>query len=129
MTTVFFSAAPLVVTVHGPGRVHLFSYSSNAGMPGHIGAVETTNPDKTRFIISHSYSFEKYAFYWEGAGEAVWSVGSSLQRQPVGRSWNDARVVVWGSPAVTAENISGILPGNTVQRDNQITCFIVPDLI
>ncbi|KAJ6606269.1 hypothetical protein DFH09DRAFT_1386968 [Mycena vulgaris] len=47
---------------------------SNGGLPNHTGTMATTNAGETRFLISHSYTFNGFAFYWDGAGEAVWTV-------------------------------------------------------
>jgi hypothetical protein len=125
MANVFFSGTPLVVTTHGPGRLHLLTYDSVNKLPPVVGYTQTTATGETRFLISFSYYYVKYAFFFEGAGEAVWSIGSSLQRQLVGKSWADARVATWGQGAITTANVTSFLPGAT-NRDNEINAFIIP---
>ncbi|KAK7040688.1 hypothetical protein VNI00_009594 [Paramarasmius palmivorus] len=126
---VFTNGNTLVVYARGPGRLHLLSYQSNAHIPNHVGAIQTTTQDSakiTKFVISHSYTFERFAFFFEGPGEAVYSIGSSLQRQPVGKSWTQASVASWGSATITTADVSGQVPGAAL-RDEAITAFIVPD--
>ncbi|KAJ7042113.1 hypothetical protein C8F04DRAFT_994421, partial [Mycena alexandri] len=123
----FISGNGVLVTSRGPGKVHLISYASNAGLPNHVGTITTANDGETRFIISHSYTFTQFAFYWEGTGEAVFSVGDQLVRQAVGNGWNKAITVPYGGqPAVG--DVSGQV-SSAVQRDNEVTCFIVPAFI
>ncbi|KAJ7042119.1 hypothetical protein C8F04DRAFT_1031082 [Mycena alexandri] len=80
----FNSGNGVLVTTRGQRKVHLVSYGSNGGLPNHVGTINTTNNEVTRFMISHSYTFTGFAFYWEGTGEAVFSIGNQLLRQPVG---------------------------------------------
>ncbi|KAJ7118868.1 hypothetical protein C8R44DRAFT_673117 [Mycena epipterygia] len=116
-----------VVTTRGPGKIHLLSYQSNGGIPNHVGTITTTNTGETRFIISHSYTFEQFAFYWDGAGEAVWTLGDTLMRQLVGTSWATASSVPWtGQPVASADVTSQV--SSAVVRDNAVTCFIIPGL-
>ncbi|KAJ7771474.1 hypothetical protein B0H16DRAFT_1881107 [Mycena metata] len=125
----FISGNGVLVTTRGPGKVHLLSYASNFnGLPNHVGATTTTNSGVTRFMISHSYTFTQFAFYWEGTGEAVFSIGNELLHQPVGSSWTQAVNIQYGGQPATNSDVSGQLPA-AVQRDNEVTCFIIPDLI
>jgi len=117
-----------VVTVSGPGKVHLLSFQSNGGIKNHVGFVETTSAGVTRFMLSHSYTFERFAFYFEGAGEAVYGIGTDLARNSVGKSWSEANLVSWGSPTITTADVS-VNVQSAVTRNNAITCFIIPDKI
>jgi len=126
------SGNAVIVVARGPGKMHLISYASNAkDLPAHVGAISapswTQEGQETRFVISHSYTFTQFAFYWEGAGEAAYFIGDQLARQPVGTSWKGAINIEWGGSAATTKDVSGEVP-SAVQRDNQVTCFIVPRL-
>jgi len=123
---IFFDGSGVIVSARGPGKVHLLSYGSNANLPGHIGTITTTSSGITRFIISHSYTFTKFAFYWEGQGEAVCGKGQDLVRQPVGRGWDAATNVNWGGTDFSTQNVQSFTT-SAVPRDNQVTCFIIPD--
>jgi hypothetical protein len=124
----FQSGNGVMVTTRGPGKIHLISYASNASLPNHVGTITTANQGETRFIISHSYTFTQFAFYWDGAGEAVYSIGDQLLRQPVGNSWNKAVNIAWGGSAAATSDVSSQV-ASAVSRDNQVTCFIIPSLI
>ncbi|KAJ7349021.1 hypothetical protein DFH08DRAFT_133780 [Mycena albidolilacea] len=132
-TPAFQNGNAVLVVTRGPGKMHLISYASNAkpAIVPHFGSMSTpagtTERDETRFLITHSYTFEQCAFYWEGAGEAAYGVGNSLVRQAVGRSWQAAINVGWGATTATTTNVSGQLASG-VQRDNLINCYIVPAL-
>lgn len=128
MSGIFTNGQSLVVTTTGPGRLHLLSYQSNGGVVNVVGFISTGTRGETRFLISHSYTFERFAFYWDGAGEAVYGIGASLFRRQVGNNWSNASVASWGSPTITTEDVSVQLK-TAVNRDNQITAFIIPDLI
>ncbi|KIK00628.1 hypothetical protein K443DRAFT_7479 [Laccaria amethystina LaAM-08-1] len=125
---VFVNGQTLVVSAVGPGKLHLLSYESNGGLPNHVGYLPTSKTGETRFLISHSYTFTKFAFFWEGSGEAVYGIGTSLVRQPVGTSWDSASLASWGSPTITTANVTSQLT-SALTCDNQITAFIIPDLI
>ncbi|KAJ7771523.1 hypothetical protein B0H16DRAFT_1364103 [Mycena metata] len=124
----FNSGNGVLVTTRGPGKVHLISYGSNGGLPNHVGTITTANSGVTRFMISHSYTFTGFAFYWDGTGEAVFSIGNQLLRQPVGNTWAQAVNVPYGGQPAINNDVSGQVP-SAVQRDNAVTCFIIPDLI
>lgn len=128
MAGIFTNGQTLLVSTIGPGKLHLLSYQSNAKITNHVGYIPTTKAGETRFVISHSYTFERFAFFWEGSGEAVYSVGTSLIRQPVGKSWDSASLASWGSPTITTANVTAQVT-SAVVRNNAITAFIVPDLI
>ncbi|KAJ6606268.1 hypothetical protein DFH09DRAFT_1119717 [Mycena vulgaris] len=116
-----------IVTTRGPGKIHLISYGSNSGLPNHVGSITTTNARDTRFLISHSYTFTGFAFYWEGEGEAVWTLGDTLMRQPVGASWDTASAVPWAGQPLASTDVTAQVE-SAVLRDNAVTCFIIPGL-
>jgi hypothetical protein len=116
----------VIVSARGPGKVHLLSYASNSNLPAHVGTTTTTSGGITRFIISHSYTFTKFAFYWDGEGEAGCGKGQGLVRQPVGKSWEAATTADWGTTEFRTQNV-GSFTTSAVPRDNEVTCFIIPD--
>lgn len=129
MSNIFTNGDGIIVSARGPGKVHLLSFASNAKAPDVIGTITTTpsTPDKvTRFMISHSYTYTKYAFYWDGAGQAVCGKGQDLVRLPVGNSWNAATCVDWATSQFTTQNVTASTT-SAVNRDGQITCFKIPD--
>lgn len=129
MTTPIFSyGRGIIVSAKGPGKVHLMSYASNASITSHIGSITTDRPGVTRFIISHAYTFDKFAFYWEGSGEAVCGVGEDMSREPVGKSWKAATYVGWGEKSFSTKDVESSTT-SAVNRDNLVTCFIIPDTL
>lgn len=126
MPTIFANGQSIVVTAHGTGRLHLLTYQSNGGLPDVVGTTTTTNEGNTRFMLSHSYTFNGFAFYWDGTGEAVYRIGTGLQKSPVGTSWGAASNAAWGESVVTSKDVTSIVPAAKT-RDNEITCFIIPD--
>ncbi|KAJ7671016.1 hypothetical protein B0H17DRAFT_948497 [Mycena rosella] len=114
-----------IVTTRGPGKIHLISYGSNAGLENHVGTITTTNAGQTRFLISHSYTFTGFAFYWDGEGEAAWTLGDMLVRQPVGRSWAEASVVQWDGQLLAFTDVTTQV-SSAVLRNDAVTCFIIP---
>ncbi|KAJ7621629.1 hypothetical protein DFH06DRAFT_1233134 [Mycena polygramma] len=127
----FMNGSGVLVTARGPGKIHLISYASNANLPNHVGTIVTTataQSDETRFLISHSYTFTQFAFYWEGSGEAVYSIGDQLLRQPVGNSWAKSVAISYGGKAAATSDVSSQV-ASAVKRDNEVTCFVIPRLI
>ncbi|KAJ7982862.1 hypothetical protein DFH06DRAFT_1171791 [Mycena polygramma] len=127
----FINGSGVLVTARGPGKIHLISYASNAHLPNHVGtiaATATAQSDETRFLISHSYTFTQFAFYWEGSGEAVYSIGEQLLRQPVGNSWAKSVAISYGGKAAATSDVSSQV-SSAVKRDNEVTCFVIPRLI
>jgi len=125
---IFVNGQTLVVTTRGTGSLHLLSYQSNAGAPSAVGGIPTANTGVTRFLVSFSHTYERFAFYWDGQGEAVYGIGTGLQRLPVGKSWNSASAVSWGAATVTTVDATSLVPAAAV-RDNATTAFIIPDQI
>ncbi|KAF8637198.1 hypothetical protein AX16_010857 [Volvariella volvacea WC 439] len=125
---IFTTGNELVVITRGPGNLRLLSWQNNAGGTNTVGAIPTSNAGITRYLISFSHHYERFAFYWDGAGEAVYQIGNRLERRPVGRNWNSASTVNWGAAEVTNTNVAGIAEG-AVNRDRVTTAFIIPDSV
>ncbi|KAF9073331.1 hypothetical protein BDP27DRAFT_1289191 [Rhodocollybia butyracea] len=128
MSAIFTNGQTLTVTTRGPGNLSLCSYQSNGGIVNHVGATNTANEGVTRFVISHSYTFERFAFYWDGEGEAVYNIGTALANGPVGRSWAEASGVSWG--ATTVGTVDATDPvSSAVVRNGAATCFVIPPVV
>lgn len=123
---IFSHGQGILVITRGPGKVHLLSYASDSDSAPHKGTTTTDLEGITRFLISHSYGYTKYAFFWEGAGQAFCTFGQDTNRVLVGTHWNAATCVEFGSPRFTTQNVSSYTVG-AFNRDNIATCFIIPD--
>ncbi|KAK7439310.1 hypothetical protein VKT23_012803 [Stygiomarasmius scandens] len=124
----FVQGQTIIVTTRGPGKLHLLSYQPNNGSKDHVGSTTTTNTGITRFVVGFSHYFTQFAFYWDGEGEAVYSIGNHLQRLPVGESWNHASSAPWGGHEITTVDVANIVP-NAIKRDERTTCYILPDTV
>jgi len=124
---VFHYGEGILITTEGPGKLHLYSYGSNAKLPGHYGFTETTCQGVSHFVVSHSYTFTKYAIYWEGKGKAEYRIGQRPERKPVGRSWNEATWCKWGDTECYPLEVSPNYFQGAVKRDNEVTCFLLPE--
>ncbi|KAK7021905.1 hypothetical protein VNI00_017194 [Paramarasmius palmivorus] len=129
MAGVFIHGVAPIVYARGPGKLHLLSYASNASLPNHVGTIstpaDTSDSAVTKFVISHSYTFTRFAFFFEGNGQVVYRIGSDLIRQPVGKSWAQASAVGYGGAAVTSANVEAEA-AKAVLRNDEVTAFIVP---
>jgi hypothetical protein len=65
-------------------------------------------------------------FFWEGAGEAAYTIGDSLVRQAVGKSWQAAIIVEWGATRATTADVSGQVALG--REENHVVCYVVPAL-
>lgn len=126
--SIFHNGQALIVTTRGPGKLHLLSYQNNAQGVNVVGSTQTSSSGVTRFLISFSHHYERFAFHWDGAGEAVYGLGNGLERKPVGRNWQQASFIAWGSASITSSDVTAIARAAT-NRDNATTCFIIPDLV
>jgi hypothetical protein len=128
--SIFTNGQGIIVSARGPGKLHLLTFKSIVSGAGDVVGTITTapsTPDKvTRFIISFSHNYTKFAFFWDGAGQAVFGKGQDLVRQPLGNSWNVATTVDWGSASFTTQDVRAIATSAT-NRDNETTCYIIPD--
>lgn len=116
----------LTVTTMGPGKLTLLTYGGSSA--NHIGAKSTNNSSKTRWMIGFSHNYTRFAFIWEGKGEAVYRVGSSLVTTPVGTSWTAASLMDWGTGKITRADVSSNILG-AIERNNATTFWVIPDTI
>ncbi|KAF6758034.1 mucin-binding lectin 1 [Ephemerocybe angulata] len=116
-----------VITV-GPGKLSLASWGSINSGQSTVGAVTTTNAFLTKWLVSFSHCYTRFAFIWEGEGQAVYQIGNKAdERKPVGRSWDNASTHHWGTNTIAGENITSVIP-TCVNRDNMTTLYMIPDL-
>ena len=127
MSTIFRNGNGVIVNARGAGKLHLLSYGSNSSLPNHVGYIETSATGITRFVISFAYTFTRFAFYWEGNGEAAYGAGESLARYPIATSWDKAVVVEWGSSSFTSGDVQAEVK-KAVVRNGSVTAFIIPEL-
>jgi hypothetical protein len=101
----------LFVTTCSAGTLNLFTYDRSIPTSATFRSdLSTGNAGTTRFVISFTHNYSKFAFMWEGAGEAVYSIGTGLERKPVGKSWSQASQVAWGASAVTTADVVSLIP-------------------
>ncbi|KAJ7107501.1 hypothetical protein C8R44DRAFT_885494 [Mycena epipterygia] len=74
----------------------------------------------TSFVLGFSYSYEGFAFYWDGAGPAFWRVANSSLQEPVGTSWAAATGVPWGSEIILGLNVEAQA---AEAQENTVTVF------
>ncbi|KAF7360826.1 hypothetical protein MSAN_01111900 [Mycena sanguinolenta] len=128
MSLAFINGVAPIVTVSGPGNIHHLSYGSVSGLTSTVGIMPTANEGTTTFVIGFSYTFTNYAFYWDGFGPAVWSLGDSIFAEPVGTSWTDATGLVWGSSEITlGVNVEANVTG-ALNRDDEVIVYVIPNL-
>ncbi|KAJ6484255.1 hypothetical protein C8R45DRAFT_829899 [Mycena sanguinolenta] len=117
-----------IVTVHGPGNLHHLSYNSNGGLPNVVGMIPTNAGvgNITNFLLGFSYTYEDFAFYWDGAGPAFWRVSGSPFAEPVGTSWTDATGVPWSNEVILGLNVEtqASTAGNV---GVQVIVYTIPD--
>ncbi|KAF8487889.1 hypothetical protein JB92DRAFT_3019892 [Gautieria morchelliformis] len=130
MAQVFGNGDGILVTTHGPGNLHLYTYGAINGWPGIYGSVSTPRRSVSHFIISHSYNFTKYAFYWDGEGKAECTirVSSDPKTYPVtGKSWGESSWVKWGDTEVSTLDVSPDYFAGAGDVKQFITCFLIPE--
>ncbi|KAK6978092.1 hypothetical protein R3P38DRAFT_2720330 [Favolaschia claudopus] len=119
-----------IVTVRGAGNLHHLSYGSDGGivncvgiMPAPVAANDTNTV--TNFLLGFAYSFEGFAFYWDGAGSAFWRIAGSPFTEPVGTSWSAATGVPWGSQIILGLNVQSEV-AKAANEDNEVIVYIIP---
>lgn len=125
--SVFYNGNGIIVNAKGPGKLHLLSYGGKTGSHNIVGYVETTSIGVTRFLISHSHTYNCFAFYWEGKGEAAYGAGNSIIREPVASSWKAANTVEKGASSFITHDVRGEVAHATVWN-GEVTAFIIPEL-
>ncbi|KAF8212599.1 hypothetical protein K438DRAFT_1707767 [Mycena galopus ATCC 62051] len=113
-----------IVSVVGPGNIHHISYASNSGLANYVGKVPTTSEGETNFLLSFSFSYLSFAFYWDGAGPAFWREGNSSFQLPVGTSWTDATGVPWSDEIILGLNVEAEVAAATT---NDVPVYIIPN--
>lgn len=130
---VFKDGRGILVTTHGPGKLHLYTYFPDASAKniatGYQGALETHNHGVTRFMIGKSYTFTHFGFYWEGHGQAEYSVGPLPEKHKVGRSWSDSSFFNTTYLGVLPVEITPPYFAGSVNLNGNITCYRIPDHI
>ncbi|KAI9507838.1 mucin-binding lectin 1 [Russula earlei] len=107
---IFVNGQSVNVTTWGPGHLYLYTGGSNVGAPSCVGGTATTNEGITRYIISFSHNFTKFAFYWAGQGEAVYHIDNHLVQE-----------------ASREKLEGGELHPSALARDEETTVFVVHD--
>ncbi|KAF8656496.1 hypothetical protein AX16_002515 [Volvariella volvacea WC 439] len=125
---IFQSGSELIVITRGPGSIHLLNWQSNGRLTNNVASIPTSNSGITRYIIGFSHTYERFSFYWDGQGEAVYQIGNRLERTPVGRSWQSSSTVNWGASEITTTNVAGLVEAVGSWRTTP-TAFIIPDNI
>ncbi|KAF8583520.1 hypothetical protein K439DRAFT_53049 [Ramaria rubella] len=123
--SVFSHGQGIIVTTHGPGKLHLYSYGSTGKPPGVYGSTTTTRSGISHFLISHSYTYTKYAFYWDGKGPAEYHWGG--KKGPVGKNWNHSSWVHWGNAYIEPLEVSPNYFHGASHQENNVTCFLLPE--
>jgi len=126
--SIFSADQVLTVTTFGPGKLTLLTYDGLYQLQANIGAKSTTNAGQTRWLISFSHNYNGFAFIWDGKGQAVHRIGSSLLTGSVGTDWTNASVVNYGSSSVTQADVSSDVSG-AINRDDATTFWVIPDTI
>ena len=127
MAFVFANGQGIMVTTHGQGNLHLYSYGKAGRDPGVFGYLTTSKSGTTKFVISHSYGYNKYAFFWDGPGEAEYCIGGNPKTHPVGRSWSAASWLKWGDKEVSVLDVSPDYFAGATDVGHLITCFVIPE--
>ena len=128
-TGLFRGQSTLLVHAWGQGKLHLLSYDPNVTqLTPHVGDKSTTNSvGPTDFVIGFSHYFRKYAFYWEGDGDAYLRIGTSPDLIPVGKSWATATSAPFGGDGVSTTDVSSLV-GGAIVREEATTVFVLPSL-
>ena len=119
----------IIVIAQGPGSLSLLTWDPvSSSIHAHVGATPTYRQGYTHFLIGFSHYFQRFAFIWDGDGEAVYQIGEGLERRPVGRSWEQASAFHYRSSAVSTEDVSRHIAG-AVRRDKETTVWAIPSNI
>ncbi|KAJ7615991.1 hypothetical protein FB45DRAFT_801621 [Roridomyces roridus] len=117
-----------IVTTFGPGNLHHLAYGS-ATLGTVTGFVPTTNENASHFLLGFSYSYPGYAFYWDGAGDAFFRLGSSTAFSAVGNSWKNASGVPSNEEIVLGLNIASTAAAADNRGDGPgtLVAYRIPD--
>ncbi|KAF8521659.1 hypothetical protein JB92DRAFT_2785602, partial [Gautieria morchelliformis] len=109
MAPIFEDGEAILVTTHGPGNLHLYTYAASNGEGGVHGSVHTSRSGVSNFIIPYSYNYTQYAFYWDGDGKAECHIGwkSDPKTYPMeGKGWENSSWVMLGDTEVSVHDVS-----------------------
>ncbi|KAJ7617194.1 hypothetical protein FB45DRAFT_933611 [Roridomyces roridus] len=98
-----------IVTTFGPGNLHHIAYNAGLSADGLVDItsfVPTSNEGVSHFLLAFSYDYADFAFYWDGAGDASFRLGSSTQTDVVGNSWTNATGVPANGEIILGLNIA-----------------------
>jgi len=127
---IFIGDQVVTVTTVGSGTLSLLTYGSeeleDPALPAIVGSKTTNNAGETRWVISFSHAYFRWAFIWEGAGASYLRIGASTTTQSVGTSWEDATLIHWGDSTVTQGDATAALSG-ALNRDNATTFWVIPN--
>ncbi|KIJ53139.1 hypothetical protein M422DRAFT_155324 [Sphaerobolus stellatus SS14] len=122
----------ILVTTHGPGQLHIYTYfAMPPGRPlihgGPVGFLQTQSQGISRFIIGKSYDYTHFAFFWNGKGHAEYSVGDLPQKHPVGRSW--ATSSFWNTSYwyILPVEVTQAYFAGAVNNKQHITIYRIPE--
>jgi hypothetical protein len=93
-----------------------------------VGGKSTTVSGISRWVVSFTHDYLSYGIIWEGSGQAVYSIGNSLETKAVGRSWTQATYIHWGDSFPSTKDVSGALGGATRIGDSP-TIYYIPQAI
>lgn len=106
MPGVFEASNSLMIITSGPGTLTLLTYAGAKGLSSVIGSKKTTTSGTIRWFVGFSHNYTRFAFMWEGGGQAVYRIGSTLLTEKVGTDWKSASLVSWGSGTITTADVS-----------------------
>ncbi|KAJ7612664.1 hypothetical protein FB45DRAFT_803218 [Roridomyces roridus] len=116
-----------IVTTYGPGNLHHLAYGTTQPFDDVMGFLTTTNENTTNFLLSFSFGYPSYAFYWDGPGEAFWRVGSSTALEPVGTSWENATGVPLSGEVILGLNVASVAAKALDHGSGRILAFVIPE--
>ncbi|KAF8521657.1 hypothetical protein JB92DRAFT_2889918 [Gautieria morchelliformis] len=135
MAPIFFNGDALLVTTHGPGNLHLYTYGDvpeRKKVGAYYGSVHTPRSGVSNFIITYSYHHIKYAFYWDGEGKAECHVrwNSNPKTYPVaGKGWSQSSWVKMGDTEVSVLDVSPSYFSGASNAGNKVTCYLLPETL
>ncbi|KAF8521660.1 hypothetical protein JB92DRAFT_2889967 [Gautieria morchelliformis] len=134
MAPIFLNGDAILVTTHGPGNLHLYTYgpASMKEYGSYYGSVHTSRSGVSNFIITYSYHYSKYAFYWDGKGKAECHVrwNSNPKTSPVaGKGWGQSSWVKLGDTEVSVLDVSPNYFVRSSNVGNKVTCYLLPETL
>ncbi|KAF7326764.1 hypothetical protein MVEN_02595400 [Mycena venus] len=125
----YTNAMAPILTVYGPGNLHHIAYASNQGIENLVANLPITAgiDNRTDIILGFSYSYNGFAFYWDGAGTAFWRIAASSPfTEPVGTSWANATSIPWGTEVVLGADVRAEVSAAGNLATGIIAAYIIP---